>query len=69
MSDKYISYQSKSLSNLTVLCSQTYMNLSGRALDSFLKKNSTVLKADILVMHDDLQHKFGNVRIKEKGSA
>jgi peptidyl-tRNA hydrolase len=45
------------------------MNLSGRALDSFLKKNSTVLKADILVMHDDLQHKFGNVRIKEKGSA
>jgi peptidyl-tRNA hydrolase len=45
------------------------MNLSGQAVTAFLKRNSNVNKSDLIFVHDDLEHKFGNVRIKNGGSA
>jgi peptidyl-tRNA hydrolase len=62
------------------------MNLSGKAVESFLAKNRSlfnskdptndkpkslqqILKDYFIIAHDDLEHKFGNIRIKQKGSA
>jgi len=45
------------------------MNLSGQAVGPFMRKNKTLTRKDMMVVHDDLEHKFGNVRIKEGGSA
>lgn len=62
------------------------MNLSGKALESFISKNKSlfinknienprpktlkdIAKDHFLIAHDDLEHKFGNIRIKQKGSA
>ena len=45
------------------------MNLSGQALSAFLKKNPRVKVEDILIVHDDLEHKVGTARIKVEGSA
>jgi peptidyl-tRNA hydrolase len=54
---------------LLICLSETYMNLSGQAVTGFLRRNSQINKKDLIVVHDDLEHKFGNVRIKEGGSA
>jgi peptidyl-tRNA hydrolase len=45
------------------------MNISCQAVTAFLKRNSNVKKSDLLFVHDDLEHKFGNARIKNGGSA
>lgn len=45
------------------------MNLSGQAVAAFLKRNSAVDRSKLIIIHDDLEHKFGNVRIKDGGSA
>lgn len=47
---------------------QTYMNLSGNALVE-LKNWYKVENKDILVIYDDFDILFGDVRYKEKGSA
>ena len=45
------------------------MNLSGQAVTAFLQSNRDVDKNNFIFVHDDLEHKFGNVRIKNGGSA
>ncbi len=46
----------------------TYMNLSGAAVGALVKKNNIVLK-DVLVVCDDLDLPFGQIRLRAKGSA
>lgn len=67
--NRYCAYKLQSPNHLTVCLSETYMNLSGQAVGAFLRKNSTIKRQDLMVVHDDLEHKFGNVRIKEGGSS
>ncbi len=47
---------------------QTYMNLSGEAIRQIAKKEK-IETADILVIHDDIDLKFGSIRLREKGSS
>ena len=47
-----------------ICLSKTYMNLSGQAVSAFFKKFPPREEARLIVVHDDLEHKFGNVRIK-----
>ena len=42
------------------------MNLSGQAVSAFFKKFPPREEQRLIVVHDDLEHKFGNVRIKYK---
>lgn len=53
----------------TVLCLKpsTYMNLSGKALKYWLDKEKIPLE-NILVVTDDINLKFGVIRLKTKGS-
>lgn len=53
---------------VTVLKPNTYMNLSGKALVYWMKKEN-ILVENILVITDDLNIEFGKVRIKGKGSS
>lgn len=46
---------------------QTYMNLSGNAVQK-LKSWYKVEESDILIVFDDIDIEFGDVRFKEKGS-
>lgn len=46
----------------------TYMNLSGAAVGALAKKKNIALK-DILVVCDDLDLPFGQIRLRAKGSA
>jgi PTH1 family peptidyl-tRNA hydrolase len=45
---------------------QTFMNSSGTVVPALLKNNET--PADILVVHDELEKKFGTLGIKQGGS-
>ena len=45
------------------------MNLSGQAVSAFFKKFPPIDKNRLMVIHDDLEHIFGKVRVKEGGSA
>ncbi len=45
---------------------QTFMNSSGTVVPALLKNNGT--PADILVVHDELEKKFGILGIKQGGS-
>lgn len=45
------------------------MNESGKAVHALLRKYPTLTPNDFLIVHDDLEHKIGNVRVKEGGSA
>lgn len=45
------------------------MNESGKAVHSLFKKYPSLTPKDIIVVHDDLEHKTGNIRIKEGGSS
>ena len=67
--NKYKSYTFPQYPNLIVCTSETYMNLSGQAVAVFFKRNPNISKQNLMVVHDDLEHKFGNVRIKKGGSA
>jgi PTH1 family peptidyl-tRNA hydrolase len=55
--------------NVSLCISKAFMNQSGRAVNSILRKYPTVTLEDIIIVHDDLEHKVGNVRIKDGGSA
>jgi peptidyl-tRNA hydrolase, PTH1 family len=46
---------------------ETYMNLSGIAVQIFLKKENINIK-DILVVYDDIYIELGKIRFKKKGS-
>jgi PTH1 family peptidyl-tRNA hydrolase len=47
---------------------QTFMNLSGQALQGLLRNQQFEAK-DVLVVHDDIDLPFGRIRIREQGSA
>jgi len=47
---------------------QTFMNLSGRAVSKVVSYYKMPLQ-DLLIVYDDLNLKFGQVRIRKKGSA
>ncbi len=53
----------------TVLCLKpsTYMNLSGKALKYWMEKEK-ILPENMLVITDDINLKFGVIRLKTKGS-
>ena len=50
--------------NKLICISHTYMNESGKAILSFKSKNPTLTVKDFLIVHDDLEHKIGNARVK-----
>jgi len=45
----------------------TYMNLSGKAVQYWMEKEK-IAKENVLVIADDLNLAFGTIRIKPKGS-
>lgn len=53
--------------NVLLIKPQTFMNSSGRVLPYLFKKG--IKPENILVAHDELEKKFGNVSIKFGGSA
>jgi peptidyl-tRNA hydrolase, PTH1 family len=65
---KCYEYKLRSYPNLIIGLSETFMNLSGQAVGPILRRHS-VTKSDLIVVHDDLEHQFGNVRVKVGGSA
>lgn len=65
----YNSYTLKSNPQIVICLTKTYMNLSGQAVSSFMRKHPEVTRTNFMVVHDDLEHRLGNVRIKEGGSA
>jgi PTH1 family peptidyl-tRNA hydrolase len=52
---------------LILLKPNTYMNLSGKAVQYWMEKEN-IAKENILVITDDLNLPFGTIRIKAKGS-
>ena len=54
--------------NVTLLKPQTFMNLSGEAVSAFLNKNHLPEK-NILVIFDDADLPFGEIRYRDSGSA
>jgi PTH1 family peptidyl-tRNA hydrolase len=52
---------------LLLLKPNTYMNLSGKAIQYWMEKEK-IAKENILVITDDLNLPFGTIRIKPKGS-
>lgn len=46
---------------------QTYMNLSGDAVAAAVKKKR-IAPAELLIIHDDIDLKFGSIRLRENGS-
>jgi len=53
---------------LALLMPQTYMNLSGDSIRSAIKKEGIKLE-DLLVICDDLNLKFGFIRLRKSGSS
>lgn len=53
---------------VTLFMPRTYMNLSGEAVGEIVRKKKARL-ADILVIYDDMDLKFGFIRFRKKGSA
>ena len=47
---------------------RTYMNLSGKSVNSFIKKFKIDIK-DVIVLVDDIDQEVGGVRIRKSGSA
>ena len=52
---------------VTVLKPDTYMNLSGNAVDFWMKKENIAVE-NIMVITDDLNLPFGTIRMRGKGS-
>ncbi|WP_027127470.1 aminoacyl-tRNA hydrolase [Gelidibacter mesophilus] len=73
-----LSFETQKLGDLTVykfkgrqfilLKPNTYMNLSGKAIQYWLNKENVPLE-NLLVITDDLNLPFGTIRLKTKGSA
>lgn len=53
---------------ISVIKPTTYMNLSGKAVNYWMKELKTPIE-NVLVIVDDLAIPFGSIRIKPKGSA
>ncbi len=53
---------------IVLLKPQTFMNVSGRAVKAFLSKNKCNV-SDILVIYDDADISFGELRLKKTGSS
>ncbi|MEZ4406060.1 MAG: aminoacyl-tRNA hydrolase [Polyangiales bacterium] len=67
--DKYAGVASRAVvagHELTLLKPQTFMNLSGRAVVRALQQMGLKL-SDVLVVHDDLELPFGELRVKQGG--
>ncbi|MDI6868443.1 MAG: aminoacyl-tRNA hydrolase [Coprothermobacterota bacterium] len=54
--------------DLILLLPQTFMNLSGLAVSNFARQYK-LSPEDILVVHDDVDIEFGEIRFKEGGSS
>lgn len=54
--------------SLVLLKPLTFMNLSGRAVRSVLKKHQSITPAQLLVAYDDLDLPVGRLRLREGGS-
>lgn len=52
---------------LILLKPNTYMNLSGKAVQYWMQKEN-IAKENVLIITDDLNLAFGTIRIKSKGS-
>ena len=52
---------------LLLLKPNTYMNLSGKAVQYWMEKEN-IAKENVLIITDDLNLPFGTIRIKSKGS-
>lgn len=52
---------------LVLLKPNTYMNLSGKAVNYWMEKEN-IEKENVLIITDDLNLSFGSIRIKSKGS-
>lgn len=63
-------YTKENIGNEVVLFvkPQTYMNLSGDAVISFVNYFNINIE-DILIIHDDLDLYIGNIKLKQKGSS
>lgn len=46
----------------------TFMNLSGRAVKTIIKKNNIVI-SDLIIVYDEASLNFGSMRIRPKGSS
>ena len=53
--------------SIYLLKPNTFMNLSGSAINYWMKKEN-ILQNNLLVVTDDLNLSFGNLRMKKKGS-
>lgn len=54
--------------NVTLVLPETYMNLSGKAVEK-LFRNAIKKIEDIIVICDDINLKLGRIRMKKKGSS
>jgi PTH1 family peptidyl-tRNA hydrolase len=54
--------------SLNYLLPQTFMNLSGNAVSAFMKEKKIDLK-NLIVVHDDLDIPFGEIRVSKNSSA
>lgn len=73
---RFRSVRNKALSGEGIICGEnvvlvkpmTYMNLSGQAVEAFVRRNHLDL-SDLLVICDDVNLPLGKLRIRPKGSA
>ncbi|MBN1353860.1 MAG: aminoacyl-tRNA hydrolase [Candidatus Omnitrophica bacterium] len=54
--------------DVELIMPQTYMNLSGEAVLKFVYKENANTE-DILVIYDDIDLKYGSIRLREKGTS
>lgn len=54
--------------SITLMKPQTFMNVSGRAVKSYLTKHKCTA-ADVLVVYDDADIPFGEIKFKQGGSS
>ena len=54
--------------DVTLVMPQTFMNLSGKAVEELVREEGVDLE-DIIVICDDINLELGKIRLKEKGSS
>ena len=53
---------------VTLILPETYMNLSGKAIEDFFEEGAKSID-DMIVICDDINLKLGRIRLRKKGSA
>ncbi|NCN26438.1 aminoacyl-tRNA hydrolase [bacterium] len=53
---------------LVILKPLTYMNLSGRSLAKLYQQNKELREVDHIVLHDEVDVRFGRIKLKQGGS-